>query len=376
MGILGAGGRARAIALHFHKPADNARVVAATDLRPDAFGWLEEKIPGLSTFTDVDRFLASGINAVLVTSPDRCHADHAVAALKAGLAVYLEKPMAITIPDCDRILAAAAAADLPLFVGHNMRYMPLFRKMKELIDQGVIGEVRSIWCRHFINYGGDAYFRGRSADRRESTSLLLQKGSHDIDVIHWLAGATTTRVTGMGNLTVYNRCPPLKPGEKADQTWRPENWPPLAQSGFNPVMDVEDHSMVLMQMTKDIQACYLQCHYTPDSCRNYSVIGTEGRIENLGHFSHSRIRVWAKRTKENWDWAHGDYDVYTADRPEGGHGGSDPRIAQEFIRYLREGGETTATPLAARNAVAVGCLATESMRNGCVPLDVPVVSYQ
>lgn len=56
--------------------------------------------------------------------------------------------------------------------------------MKELIDAGAIGEVKTIWCRHFVGNGGDYYFKDWHAERKNTTSLLLQKGAHDIDVIH------------------------------------------------------------------------------------------------------------------------------------------------------------------------------------------------
>ena len=131
------------------------------------------------------------IGAVFVTTPDYLHEEHAVAALKAGKAVYLEKPMAITIEGCDRILRTAYERKVKLYLGHNMRHMAVIRKMRELIRKGAIGEVKAGWCRHFVGYGGDAYFKDWHADRSKSTSLLLQKGAHDIDVLHWLCGGYT-----------------------------------------------------------------------------------------------------------------------------------------------------------------------------------------
>jgi predicted dehydrogenase len=81
-----------------------------------------------------------------VTTPDFLHEEQAVAALEAGKAVYLEKPMAITIPGCDRILETAYRTKTRLYLGHNMRHMAFVLKMKELIDEGAIGEVKAAWC--------------------------------------------------------------------------------------------------------------------------------------------------------------------------------------------------------------------------------------
>ena len=113
--------------------------------------------------------------------------------------------MAITIEGCDRILQTAFENRRKLYLGHNMRHMSFILKMKQLIDDGEIGEVKSGWCRHFVAYGGDAYFKDWHSERSKATSLLLQKGAHDIDILHWLCGGYTREVTAMGGLTVYDK---------------------------------------------------------------------------------------------------------------------------------------------------------------------------
>ena len=92
------------------------------------------------------------------------------------------------------MLQAAYESGARLYVGHNMRHMPVVQTMRQLIQDGAIGDVKAIWCRHFVGHGGDFYFKDWHADRRRTTSLLLQKGAHDIDVMHWLADGYTTRV--------------------------------------------------------------------------------------------------------------------------------------------------------------------------------------
>ena len=80
------------------------------------------------------------------------------ALLEAGVAVYLEKPIAITIEGSDRVLETAYRTKTPLYVGHNMRHMNVVREMRDIIRSGRIGEVKTIWCRHFVGTGGDFYF--------------------------------------------------------------------------------------------------------------------------------------------------------------------------------------------------------------------------
>lgn len=370
LGVVGCGMRG-ALATHAHRPEQGSAVVACCDRNERRMDWCRRHF-GDHVFltTDYAALLSQGLDAVFVLTPDFLHEEHALAALQAGIAVYLEKPMAITTTGCDRILRAAKETGSPLFVGHNMRYMSIFRKMKALVDGGAVGQVKSIWCRHFISYGGDAYFRDWHAERKNTTGLLLQKGAHDIDVIHWLAGSYCSRVTAFGNLAVYGDLPRRTEGSEGIARFDTGHWPPTAQRDFNPVIDVEDQTVMIMQLENGVLGAYLQCHFTPDACRNYTVIGTEGRLENVGDAPDSPIFLWNKRT-DGFRMI-GD-EVYRGAPASGGHGGADPLIVDEFLRFVREGGPTTATPLAARMAVAAGYEATVSLRNGGCPRDVAPV---
>jgi len=343
--------------------------VAGADVKPELFEAFREKY-GSDVFTtgDYREILARGdVNVVFVTTPDFLHEEMAVAALEAGKAVYLEKPIAITIPGADQILAAAARTGSKLYLGHNMRHMVVVLKMKELIDSGRIGEVKAGWCRHFVGHGGDFYYKDWHADRTKSTGLLLQKATHDIDVLHWLCGGYSRRVSAMGGLTLYGQISDRK-GDGIYKGTSDDHWPPLTQAGFNPVVDVEDLSMVLMELDNGVFCSYQQCHYTPDYWRNYTIIGTEGRIENFGNGSSGTvIRLWNRRTSYNPE---GD-EQFSAPASAGSHGGADPKIVDEFIRFVRGECQPSTSPVAARYSVATGCTATESLRTGSQPRDVP-----
>lgn len=373
--VFGPQGRGR-MALHVHRPEEGLRIVAVCSNHLNGLERFDEICgPDLIKTTDYHEILKNkDIDAVFVCTPDFLHAEHAIACLNAGKHVFLEKPMAITIEDCDRIMATAERSGAKLFVGHNMRFFPVIKKMKELIDAGRIGRVEAIWCRHFISYGADAYFKDWHSEQKYATSLLLQKGAHDIDIIQYLAGGHTTRVVGMGKLSVYNEVKNRRrEDEKPDVTFNRNNWPPLSQTGLSPKIDVEDHSMIFMQLDNGVQASYLQCHYTPDDVRNYTVIGTEGRIENYG--DHSDATHWA--TVHLWNRRMGyqeqGNEVFRIPVLEGSHGGSDPLLLDAFVDFIRTGIRTGATPEDARSAVAVGCMGAESLRNGSAPKDIPPV---
>lgn len=164
----------------------------------------------------------------------------------------------------------------------------------------MIGEVKSIWCRHFVGHGGDFYFRDWHADRCHTLGLLLQKGAHDLDVIHWLARASSQQVVAMGALQVYGnldcrRTNPEPPVAVMADWFDPHQWPPTELDQLNPVVDVEDLSMMLSRLSNGVLASYQQCHYTPDYWRNDTVIGDHGRMENFDDAvsdPSGTIRVW------------------------------------------------------------------------------------
>lgn len=371
IGVIGAWGRGT-LAKNAHKPENGSQIVAGADPVDKQLDLFAEHYgrDNVRLYHDYRQLLEQNdIHAVFITSPDFCHEEQAVAALDAGKHVYLEKPMAITIEGCDRILEMAKKRGKKLYLGHNMRHMDFTRKMKKLIDSGAIGQPKAGWCRHFVAYGCDAYFKDWHAEREKATSLLLQKGAHDIDILHWLCGGYSKRVTAFGELGVYNQITDRhSPDERGDAGWSNDNWPPLSQKGLNPVIDVEDLSMMLMQLDNGVHCSYQQCHYTPDAWRNYTIIGTEGRVENFGDGpGNCVVRLWNRRCGYN---PYGDEQFYIPP-VSGGHGGADSRIVDEFVRYIRDGGKIHTSPIAARSSVAAGCMAAESLRHGGEPQDIP-----
>lgn len=372
--VLGPHRRGR-IGLLAHQPDRGFRVTTVCGQSNDQLDGFYKKCGSDLRFTDDFREVAESdeIDVVLICTPDFLHTEHSIACLEAGKYVFLEKPLAINIPDCDRILETAERHGGKLYVGHNMRFFPVIRKMKELIDAGRIGQVEAIWCRHFVGDGGDYYFKNYNSQKEYTTSLLLQKGAHDIDIIHWLAGAYTERVTGMGKLSVYNRVTDRRSEDlSAPRGERdPSIWPPLSQKGLNPTIDIEDHNMILMQLTNGAQASYMECFYTPDYHRNYTIIGTEGRIEN--HGDHSTDANWAK--VHLWNRRSGystqGHEIFPIPPITGTHGGADPLLIDDFLRFVETGKIEGASPLAGRMAVAVGCQGAESIRSRSEPMDVP-----
>ena len=372
IGVVGFGARA-SLARHAHRPGEGSRITVVADPAKQGRDLARERLgEEVATVESVEELLAGHeVDAVMILAPDFAHASVALQTLEAGIPTFCEKPMAISVEDTDAMLALAKEKRARLYIGHNMRHMPVVRQMKEIVDSGRIGRVRAIWCRHFVGAGGDFYFKDWHAERAKSMSLLLQKGAHDIDVIHWLAGGYTRRVSGIGDLAVYGDITDRRDNSdrRMGDWFDADIWPPTAQKELNPVIDVEDISMIQMRLDNGVLASYQQCHFTPDYFRNYTVIGDAGRIENMGDGSGHQIHIWESRRS-----GPGRPDaVEVIARAEGGHGGADPSLIAEFLDFVRHGGVTDVSAVAAREAVATGVYGAESIRSGGTPYDVPPV---
>jgi predicted dehydrogenase len=370
-GVVGLGARS-GIARHAHRPGEGSQIVAVCDPSGTQQQAALDSYPEAKAYGDHKELLDLNLDGVFITTPDDLHEDPAIDFLQAGVAVFVEKPLAITTAGCDRVLQAAYDSGSRLYVGHNMRHMPVVQTMRELIRSGAIGEVKAIWCRHFVGHGGDFYFKDWHADRSRTTSLLLQKGAHDIDVMHWLADGYTTRANALGGLVLYGGIEDRqdRSGQRFADFVSEDNWPPLEQKGLAPVLDVEDLSMANLELDNGVFLTYQQCHFTPDYWRNYTVIGTAGRLENFGDGPGDVVKVWNSRRSGYREDADLVVEIPAA---EGGHAGADPRLVAEFVNFVRDGGATVTSPVAARAAVAAGYAATTSLRSNGAPVDIPAL---
>ncbi|MBS4192059.1 Gfo/Idh/MocA family oxidoreductase [Bacillus sp. FJAT-49705] len=369
IGIIGAGLRS-GIAKYWHNPGGESVVVAAADVSMERLKKFQENINEHAYITlDYKELLArTDIDAVAILSPDYLHEEHAIAALQAGKHVYCEKPLAITVEGCDRIIKESEKARKHLMVGFNMRYMSMYQTMKEIIDSGVIGDLKAVWVRHFVGFGGYYYYHDWHGTAKNTTSLLLQKGSHDLDVIHWITGKYTKKVSAFGGLDFYGGDKPNTltcPTCDEKDTCTDASLKILTQCAFREEIDVEDNNMLIMELEGGIKASYLQCHFTPDYSRNYTFIGTKGRVEN----DDVNDKIYVKTRKSN-TWNEFSDITYDMKKELGSHGGSDPKICKDFVELILNNKQPLTTPFAGRMSVAVGCAATESIRSGGKVIEV------
>lgn len=142
---------------------------------------------GVPVETSLEAFLEYDSEAVIVASPNYLHAPHALAALEAGRHVLIEKPMALSAPDCRKILDAGRQASKVVAVGHEMRVFTLFEQVRRIVEAGEIGVPLhlklDLWRRPYRSGAG-----GWKADPEKIGSTILEEPIHYLDLARWYLG--------------------------------------------------------------------------------------------------------------------------------------------------------------------------------------------
>jgi phthalate 4,5-cis-dihydrodiol dehydrogenase len=133
------------------------------------------------------------VEIVYIATPHQFHAAHAALAAEHGKHIVLEKPMALTLTDCDAIIAAVERHNVHLVVGHTHAFDPAVRLMRELIVRGELGRLGLI---HSFNYTNFLYRprRPEELDTTQGGGILFNQVPHQIDTVRWLAGGMVRSV--------------------------------------------------------------------------------------------------------------------------------------------------------------------------------------
>lgn len=190
IGLLGCGRIAlRHGELLGKRQIDDACLAAVCDVEPERVAAFARKYD-VPPFDSLEAMLAGAdLDAVAVLTPSGMHADHAVSVLRSGKHVIVEKPMALTLADADRMVTAAQEANRHLLVVKQNRFNVPVVKAREALDAGrfgqlVLGTVRVRWCRDQKYYDQDGW-RGTWA---MDGGVVANQASHHVDMLQWFMG--------------------------------------------------------------------------------------------------------------------------------------------------------------------------------------------
>ena len=198
--VLGAGWFGREAHLKNLLQIDEVEVLAASSRSDSSLQQASELVgPSLRTGNDWREILKTdGLDAVIISLTNDQHHAAAVAAFEAGLHVLCEKPLGISMQQCNEIIAAASASGRVLQVGHEMRFQRLYQQVKEMVDQGDLGQLQLMWCHE---YRGPMRPGWRSSEVLTG-GTIVEKNSHHFDLFGWLLEDKPQRVVATGGRNV------------------------------------------------------------------------------------------------------------------------------------------------------------------------------
>jgi predicted dehydrogenase len=207
IGIVGCGRAASDLHVPAIRRVAGATVVALADSDPARLRSLADRCPGASSYPDYRAMLEDPrVDLVAVCVPVTLHAEIAEAALQAGKHLFVEKPLALELEDCDRLVAAARRAEASgrrAAVGFNLRSHRLARRAKALVESGALGDielVRTLWTADWTGATRPAWH----ALREQGGGALLEIGTHQADLWRWLLESEVEVVHADARCTAFD----------------------------------------------------------------------------------------------------------------------------------------------------------------------------
>lgn len=288
IGLVGCGARLRGVArcllstsdasrleiVALHDPSSDSVATAARDLSPQARiydSWQE-----LVESPEVDW--------VMIGSWNCFHAAQIVAALRAGKHVFAEKPLATTFEDCLLIRdALCEASGQKFFFGLVLRYAPIYQQIRQLLEQGVIGDPVSVEFNETLDFNHGGYIHGNWRRHRGNAGThLLEKCCHDFDIMNWLLASVPVRAASFGGRDVF--CPHRRvlqdslaqgPGGAIPyQSWAdPDRVNPFSEGA-----SIVDNQVAILEYASGVRATFhTNCHAALPE-RRLILLGTRGAI--------------------------------------------------------------------------------------------------
>lgn len=384
--IIGSGARAIAFCNFIKDNPQRATLVAIADPITSKAHLLNSHFNFNAIVTsDVESVIQrDDVDAVLIATPDFAHINPAVAALKLNKNVYLEKPLATTIEDCDSVINISTQTNAICYLGFNMRHAPVYEKIQEITRKGLLGKITTIEANEWY-YGGKSYFRRWNRYRKYSGGLWLTKACHDFDIITWIAGASPVSVYATAGLSHYKTisgagprcrdckiktsCPDYYDINKPLDHWFDEVWRQLQlEMGqnddmapdiclFNSDKDTFDNGIAVINYDNGIRATYTVNVLAARTTRQMRIVGTEGLVE--ADMETGSIILTHRHTNKT--------ESYKFTEPiTAVHNGADARILTDFFNICQKGGTPRSNLIDGKIAVQIALAATLSSDNKSV----------
>ena len=253
------------------------------------------------------------LDGVTIITPTALHRQPAEAVIRRGIPLALEKPITATMKDSERLLELVREYHAQVLIGFVLRSTPFYLKIREILDSGRIGSVISIQADELVTPGVSSVIARSPWRRHYATSggTMMEKCSHDMDLLNWFAGGRPISVNSFGGSILFRSNPALPPecgacelkksclyykeppfsAAAGDSTLQKSLQKEMSRCIYNIDKDVADNQVVSILYSNGVLANFtLAFNCRGDRAgRNIHIIGTKGRV--WGNIDENRIGV-------------------------------------------------------------------------------------
>ena len=371
--VIGAGSRGKTYSEHMRMADGKYEIVAVAEPLTERRNFIKEQnnLPEEMCFTDWRPLLEKGkiADIAIIATMDRDHLAPSIEALKLGYDLLLEKPIAPTNEECKEICETAEKLGRKVVICTVLRYTNLFKKLKEIIDSGEIGNIMSITHEECVGdvHQTHSFIRGNWGNEERSSFMLLQKSCHDIDILQWLIGKKCKKVQSFGALTYFTKenapegapdycvegcphgeeCPynavklyyddkenlwfrgtsTKKPNPTDEEVMEAITKTQYGKCVFKCDNDVVDHQTCNLLFEDDVTVTFNMCAFNKGG-RFIHIMGTKGELRAATDGDSPIEKYIFSGAKEET------VDITSGDGITTGHGGGDSGIVNDFYAYL------------------------------------------
>lgn len=347
IGLIGTGGRSVAyVPLCLSEIRENVSIRAIADIDGEKMQSYSGKYFAQDLqpahYTDYNLMLADeAINAVIICTPDTTHREIAIAALKKGKHILLEKPMATTIEDDIAIYEESLRHDTVFRMGFVLRYTKVYKKIKELAQSGRLGRIITVEAKETLGYlHGASFFRRWHRFKKNNGGFLNAKCSHDMDILNWIVADEPFFVSAFGGRSYFNlkedaaeSCTDCKLRFGCRYSYKSSDYGDYncmeAICPFNAEKDIADHEVVNIEYRNGVTASFTVSTLSAEATRTMVIFGSEATLN--ADFSKGIIEVKYISPADS--------ELYRMDTVSSGHGGGDEALYCDFIDSIRKESE-------------------------------------
>ena len=411
LALIGAGSRGMVYSRYAHDML-GAEITAVADLRRDRLEYAKQLFgtPDSMLFEDALDMIRSipDVDALIIASMDRAHFEHAMAGLRRGFHLLLEKPISPDPLECLKICRKAEEMQRSVTVCHVLRYSPFFIRIKKILDSGRLGRITAI--EHTENVGNfhmaHSFVRGNWRNSDLASPIIMQKSCHDLDILLWLTGKRALRLSSAGSLSYFlpknapqgstERCLDCPAADRcrfdAKKAYLPSigSWPStvltldqteegilkaLKEGSYGRCVyrcdnNVCDHQTTLIEFEDGITAAFTLSGMTNLMHRTLHIMCEDGELWGDDHTNEIRISFFRSNNVEDYS-----EEVIHLGDISGDHNGGDEGLIRDFAAGLSEGSTQNSRSSVQRSVEShlMACAAEEARLKRC---SVDLLEYE